>query len=377
MIYVVEKGDTLYSIEVRFGVPAQQVAYDNQVEQERSLVPGEALLLQGVPPLPESAGPLEASGYAYPYIAQPVLTEALRHIDEFLLFSYGFTVYGDLLPPAGKELDLIEQSWRAGTEPYLVLTPFGTDGRFNNYLVKLAVTDDTVRRNLIDNLLYTVRDKGYAGVDVDFEYILPEDREAYAAFVGELRAVMNANGYQVSVALVPKTSASQAGLLYEGMDYRLLGENADWVFLMTYEWGYTYGPPMAVAPVNMVRRVLDYAVSEIPPRKIMMGIPNYGYDWPLPYVRGETQARLIGNVEAVRIAAENGADIQFDETAKSPYFRYWKDGTEHEVWFEDVRSMEAKYKTAGEYGFRGVGYWNLMRPFRANWLLLEEMTRQE
>lgn len=131
---------------------------------------------------------------------------------------------------------------------------------------------------------------------------------------------------------------------------------------------------MAVAPIDKVRKVLDYAVTEIPADKIMMGIPNYGYDWTLPFVRGTSAAKLIGNVEAVRIAAEQGAEIQFDETAQSPWFRYEKEGLVHEVWFEDVRSMEVKLRTASDYGFRGVGYWNLMRPFRANWLLLEEMS---
>lgn len=374
MIYVVRRGDTLYQIAEKYNIAADQIAYDNQIS--RSLVPGEALLLRGVEPELASIRKMQISGYAYPFIERTVLQEALYYIDELLVFSYGFTVTGELIPPVYNDLPLIEQTWQTGAEPYLVLTPFGVDGRFNNYLVKLAVTDQTVQQNLINQLLYTVQDRGYAGVDVDFEYILPEDREAYAAFVGNLRTVMNGNGYRVSAALAPKTSADQPGLLYEGMDYRSLGENADWVFLMTYEWGYTYGPPMAVAPIDKVRQVLDYAVQEIPVQKIMMGIPNYGYDWELPYVRGTTRARLIGNVEAVRIAAENGAEIQFDETAQSPWFRYERDGIMHEVWFEDVRSMEVKLRTASDYGFRGVGYWNLMRPFRANWLLIEDMTEQ-
>lgn len=374
MIYLVKPGDTLYGIAEQYGISPEQIAYDNQIN--RALVPGEALLLLHVEPEPEPVRRMELSGYAYPFIQTEVLQEALDTIEELLIFSYGFTVTGNLIPPAQDDLPLIRRAWQSGVRPYLVLTPFGEDGRFNNYLVKLAVTDETVQRNLMNRLLYTVQERGYAGVDVDFEYILPEDREPYAAFVGNLRTVMNENGYQVSVALAPKTSAEQPGLLYEGMDYRRLGESADWVFLMTYEWGYTYGPPMAVAPINKVKQVLDYAVQEISPEKIMMGIPNYGYDWELPYVRGTTKARLIGNVEAVRIAAENGAEIQFDEIAESPWFRYERDGIVHEVWFEDVRSMEAKLRLASEYGFRGVGYWNLMRPFRANWLLVEDMMEQ-
>lgn len=127
---------------------------------------------------------------------------------------------------------------------------------------------------------------------------------------------------------------------------------------------------MAVAPLNMVRRVIEYAVTEIDNRKIDMGIPNYGYDWPLPYTRGETKATTIGNIEAVQIAINNNAAIMFDETSQSPYFRYFKDGVEHEVWFEDVRSINAKFNLLNEFNLRGTGYWTIMQWFRPNWELL-------
>ena len=139
----------------------------------------------------------------------------------------------------------------------------------------------------------------------------------------------------------------------------------------SYEWGYTYGPPMAVAPIASVRRVLDYAVSEIPPEKIFMGFPNSAYDWQLPFQAGETRAQLIGNEVAPLLAAEVGAEIRFDEVSQTPYFNYTlSDGTVHEVWFEDARSSLAKFSLVEEYGFRGLGYWNFMRPFAANFSLL-------
>ena len=183
----------------------------------------------------------------------------------------------------------------------------------------------------MDELLTSMTTQGFAGVDVDFEYILAEDRDLFTEFVAELRRRMNANGYRVSVALAPKTSADQPGLLYEGKDYRGLGEAADEVLLMTYEWGYKYGPAMAVAPLNKVRQVVEYALTEIPSEKILLGVPNYGYDWTLPFVRGESEAVTIGNVEAVQIAIANHAEIRFDELAESPFFTYEIEGIMHEV----------------------------------------------
>lgn len=129
---------------------------------------------------------------------------------------------------------------------------------------------------------------------------------------------------------------------------------------------------MAVAPINKVREVVDYAITEIPKEKINLGIPNYGYDWTLPFERGVSMAKTIGNVEAAQLAIENQVPILFDETAMSPYFYYTRNGAEHEVWFEDVRSMQAKFDLVREYELRGVGYWQIMQLFRANWLLLAD-----
>lgn len=313
-----------------------------------------------------------ANGYAYTYISPWVLEQTLPYLTELSVFSYGFSEEGYLLPPPSDDVWMIRRAEQEGALPVLTLTPFGADGQFNNNLISAVVNNPEAKERLFLQLAQVMEQKGYRGLDIDFEYIKAEDRDAFTAFVAEAAERMNARGYQVSVALAPKTSADQQGLLYEGKDYRALGEAANHVLLMTYEWGYKYGPNMAVAPLNMVRRVLDYAVTEIIPEKIMLGIPNYGYDWPLPFERGVTEAVTIGNVEAVQIAIRNGAQIQFDPVAASPYFQYWTGGIQHEVWFEDVRSLREKFALITEYGLRGCGYWQIMRLFRANWLLLAD-----
>lgn len=131
---------------------------------------------------------------------------------------------------------------------------------------------------------------------------------------------------------------------------------------------------MAVAPLPSVRRVLDYAVTEIPPEKIFLGVPNYGYDWPLPFVQGTTRAQSISNQRAIELAREYNVAIQYDENAQSPFFHYTDaGGTVHEVWFEDARSLDAKLRLIAEYGFRGAGFWNVMRPFSQTWLVLDSL----
>lgn len=370
-IYVVKTGDTVDSIAAAFGVSADALVYYNQIPYPYRLAIGQAVLIT-TPSEEKYKRTITANGYAYPFISPYVLRETLPALTFLSVFSYGFTADGDLLFPLLDDNFMIVLAKEYGAAPIMTLTPFGPDGHFSNYLITAVVNNPAAKENLIRQIVAALPARGFEGVDVDFEYILASDREAFVQFVTELRAAVNVLGYPVSVALAPKTSDTQPGLLYEGKDYAALGAAADSVLLMTYEWGYTYGPPMAVAPLNKVREVVEYAVTRIPPEKIDLGIPNYGYDWPLPYERSVTHAQTIGNVEAVQLAIENNAQILFDEVAMSPHFSYEKEGILHEVWFEDVRSLREKFRLVEKYFLRGVGYWQIMQLFRANWVLLAD-----
>lgn len=417
-IHIVQENETITSIAAQYGVSVARIQYDNQLSAEESLVIGQALVIQipdtihiveagqdiqdvavqyGVSELQiyrnnpyllqedilqegeslviqfqtNKIGSMYVDGYAYPYISDAVLNETLLYLSYFSIFSYGFTEDGELIPIEDERL--LESALGAGVLPMLVLTPFGSNGNFSNVLVNTLMENDEVQTAIIENLYRTVVEKNYSGVNVDFEYILAEDRERYVEFIKRLRERFSPEGYLVSVCLAPKISADQLGLLYEGIDYQGLGEAADYVLCMTYEWGYTYGPAMAVSPIHKVREVLDFAVSQIPSEKILMGMSNYGYDWTLPYVRGESKARTIGNIEAIQIARENNAVIQFDEVAQAPYFRYTLDGQEHEVWFEDARSINARLQLVAEYGLKGVAFWQLMKLFRVNFIVLSDL----
>ncbi len=375
-IYVVKPGDSVDSIAQSYGVLVDALIYNNQLAYPYRLAIGQALLL---PPkitdgnLPKRSA--YAGGYAYPYIQTDTLEETLPWLSGLYVFSYGFTMDGNLVAPYPDDAFMIRLAKENDARPILTLTPRDAENAFNNFLIHEVLNSETKVATLVDQLVDTVLEKGFQGVDLDFEYILPQDRQAYVDFVQKVRDAIHAIGYKVSVALAPKTSAEQKGTLYEGKDYPGLGMAADSVLLMTYEWGYTYGPPMAVAPIHEVRRVVEYAVSEIEPAKINLGIPNYGYDWTLPYVRGTSRATAISLQRAVETAIENDAVIQFDPVAMSPHFTYEKDGLTHEVWFEDVRSIREKFGLITEYGLQGAIYWQIMQFFRPNWILMDDTFR--
>ncbi len=417
IIYIVKSGDTPIQIARRYGVNLRSLLADNGLSERDSLVVGQAIVVQipeiihkvttgetlfsiagqydttiyqllrnnyylkGSPSLSlgdeiviryenqGEKGDFITNSYAYPYIEDSLLREQMPYLSYFTPFTYGLSVTGNLLPLEDAQLLQITNEYP--TRPLLHLSTLTEQGNFSNERASIIFNNPAQQEQLINEILATVQEKGFAGVDVDFEFIYPEERYDYITFLQNLRLRLNPLGYPLLSALAPKTSDTQRGVLYEGHDYAGIGAATNAVLLMTYEWGYTFGPPLAVAPIQNVRKVVDYALTRISREKILLGIPTYGYDWTLPYQAGNPGAPSLSPVEAVDLARRFGAEIQFDEVAKSPWFRYTDDeGNLHEVWFEDARSIQAKLSLAREYNLRGIGYWNSMREFPQNWVVL-------
>lgn len=369
-VHAVQPGETLASIAAAYGTSVRQLWRNNwPLGGMEDLSPGQVLVISY---WDERLGTASFNGYAYPYIDPALLSAQLPYVTYLTPFTYGISAGGGLLPL--EDDAMLSAARQRGTAPVMHLSTLTESGQFDTQRAEVVLTDFEVQDRLVAEVLQTVLRKGFAGLDVDFEYLPGELAEAYAAFLSRLQRLLHSRGLFVWAALAPKTSASQPGLLYEGHNYAAVGTATDGVLLMTYEWGYIYGPPMAVAPLPNVRAVLDYAITEIPAEKIFLGIPNYGYDWSLPFIQGVTRAQSISNQRAIELAVEYGIAIQYDETAQSPFFHYTDaGGTVHEVWFEDARSMSAKLRLIAEYGFQGGGFWNLMRPFSQTWLVLDAL----
>ncbi len=305
------------------------------------------------------------NGYGYPSISPIVLEQWISDLTNIYTFSYGVNRDGSLTDLRDYRLTSVAEA--AGVGTVMVLTPFNEQGQFSNEIAEEILRSPEARQNLIEGILATLLDKNMSGVDFDFEFIKKEKSTLYVSLVQETAQRLHPYGLTTTVALAPKTSAGQEGLLYSGHDYAGMGQSADYTLLMTYEWGYTYGPPMAVAPINKVREVLEYGLTEIPAEKILMGIPNYGYDWTLPFVKGESIARKITIEDGFAIAESYGVEILYDEEAQAPYFTYIdEDNLEHIVWFENQYSLSAKLSLIEEYGLAGAAYWNIMSYYPGN-----------
>jgi spore germination protein len=418
VIYTVKPGDTIFKLSRLYGIPEQKIMEDNQIQNPQQLVVGRAIVLMTdnvkhtvgtgqslysiaamygtsvdrlldanpqitdpslilpgqvltIPVTSQKLGSILVNGYVFPRVNRNTLERTLPNLSFVSIFSYMVGADGSISPM--EDEPVIAASRAKNTAPFMVITNLRTEGGFSSEIANAVLSNSRVQDILLRNITNTLKQKNYYGLNIDFEYINPSDRENYNNFLRKTAALLRPMGYVISTSIAPKTSASQPGLLYEAHDYPVHGEVVDYVIPMTYEWGYTYGPARPVAPLNLVEQVIEYAVSVIPANKILMGIPNYGYDWTLPFVQGSS-ARPLTNPGAVNLASQVGARILYDEEAQSPHFDYYaSDGKKHTVWFEDARSIRAKLELANRYGLAGVSYWTANSYFSQNWLVLSSL----
>ena len=277
-IHVVRPGDTLFSIARQYGVEASRLLTDNQLPDPSRLTPGQALVVQfprevyrvrqgdtlsgvareaGLSPrallrnnpqlrgesalLPgqelvlsyqqEKQETLSVNGYAYPFIDRGLLQRTLPYLTCLTPFTYGFTEQGDLVPL--EDRGLLAPAQEMGVAALMHLSTLTREGGFSNELAHIVLNDAQVQDVLMEQLLAVLREKGYQGLDVDFEYVQARDAAAYGAFIARLRRRLSPLDLPVIAALAPKVYDEQPGLLYQGHDYRLISQAADQVLLMT------------------------------------------------------------------------------------------------------------------------------------------------
>jgi spore germination protein len=418
-IYVVKVGDSIWSLSRRFRVTQESILEANGLQAEDQLVVGQALVIPSVeiryivkdgdslsviarrfrisendirqingninfemlrkgmiiriPEKKKNYGYIEVNGFIQPSNAQHE-REVLRDTIEFMTYISPFShqIKQDASLTQLDDDTITNIAVANKVAPLLSITNI-SGANFDTALIHKILSDNSLQQKLIGNILTLLKAKRYLGVIIDFERIPPEDRELYNNFLRKVVLALHPN-YMVATALAPKTYDIKEGSWHGAHDYKAHGQIVDFSVIMTYEWGWSGGPPMAVAPLNEVEKVINFALSVMPAKKIMMGMPLYGYDWTLPYVPGGEFAESIGNDEAVRRAAKYNAEIKYDIKAQSPFYNYIDENRrQHQVWFEDARSVMAKYRLVNRLGLRGVSYWVLAQPFVQNFYVLDNM----
>lgn len=417
-IHVIKPGETLWTISRAYGVPMNIIIETNQVPNPNNLVVGQTIVIPDLARyhwmrpgenlyqisnhynvsikdlmrvnrisnpyqipvgynlfIPRQTRPtVDVGAYVDLNITGENSPQEVDKVGENLTFLsvFSYAVNRDGTLTSIQDQSTINAAYKDKVAPLMVLTNY-EDGSFSKDLATHILSSEQLQDKVLDEAIRIMDQKGYLGLDFDFEYLGAENRERYNQFLRKAAARLREKGYFISTALAPKISDEQEGILYEGHDYKAHGEIVDFIFFMTYEWGWSGGPPMPVAPIDQVRRVMEYAVANVPKNKIMMGIPLYGYDWTLPYIPGGRWAKAIDHQEAIELAVKYKARIKYDTKAQAPHFNYVdEEGKAHKVWFDDARSIQAKFNLVKELGIRGFFYWVLGNEFPQNWLLVQD-----
>ena len=344
--YKVKENDTFQSLEEEYDIPISKIKSINNISK---LTIGETITFD----YKTNKYKGYVNGYCYQNLSEGTLNKYNKYLSTISPFAYKVKDDGTL------DNFIIGNNIKNDNLPkVMVIANIKEKGGFSSEITHKILNDRRIKSILINNIIFEIKKENYKLLNVDFEYVNEDDKEAFIEFIIDMKAKLNEINKELSVCLAPKTSSFQKGLLYEAHDYQKIGKIADYLIIMTYEWGYTYGEPMAISPLPQVKDVIKYAKTVIPKEKIIMGIPNYGYDWTLPYKKG-TAADSLSITEAMELALEEKVEIKHSKAYLTPYFNYKKDNVNHVVHFDDALSYKEKIELAIKENIGGISIWTL------------------
>ncbi|MEH7442187.1 LysM peptidoglycan-binding domain-containing protein [Bacillus sp. JJ1122] len=360
--YKIKSGDTLWKLSIQFSTTVISIMNANP-----GLDPNRMYIGQNIN-IPSPIKPQMATlGFIVPSSLPSFLSwfDALATKLTFLaIVNYTFTNEGYAFAIIDDSA-YVTKSKEKNVIPMLVLQNTTPDG-FSKELAGTVLGNPVYRKNLIASLVNLANQRGFGGISIDLEFVPPPQREDFNLFLRELKVAMETLILHVNVHA--KTEDIPTNPIIGAYDYKAIGEIADVVAVMTIDYGYPGGPPDPITPLWWLALVIRYSLSLIPADKLQIALALYGND----KVVGTNQTKSLSGLQAQNLAITTGSIIQFDQAAKSPWFRYWKGTEEHIVWFEDIRSYIEKYRQIDLYQLFGTTYWQMSLPAPQNWAYLEK-----
>jgi spore germination protein len=275
-----------------------------------------------------------------------------NHMDQVVIFGWGFDAKGDLI---GQDQNLVKGL--TGVQKRVLLFANLNQAGFSRAVAQAILNDPQVQARAIDAMLAKATQFGVAGIQIDFEDIAPADRQAYTNFLKRVKEKTQPKGLTLSAAVPAKTGDTRTG--WGGaFDYPAIGQIVDYLYIMAYDEHWSGGPPGPVASLNWTEKVVRYAAGVIPTQKIVLGIPFYGYDWPVNGQAG-AKARAFGSGRMTSRMAESSASVKWDPVAAENVATYKAAEGDRVVWFPDQRSLDAKLRVAYQYNLKGIAIWRL------------------
>jgi spore germination protein len=353
-----------------YQVPLMQILRNNPFLSDRdSLYPGETITISYDT---DKIGKLSIGGYVYSYVDRDILRKTLPFLTFLTVFDYRVDANGNLNDLDDQEV--VDMAKEFGVLPMMLVSTLSEQGIGSAETAFAILNNPDVQDNMIDNIIATIKAKGYLGLNQYFQYIDTETKNQFESFIIKMSTRLRSEGLRFTITITPRVNIERTEVTYETIDYSTISQYVDAILLLSYDWGYSFGAPASAAPINIVREIINRVIQIAPSDKFVLGMPVIGYDWELPYVPGYTMANAITFDTAIQIAVDNGVPIQFNEVAASPYFYYNSvDGTLHNIWFKDARSIEKITGLVPEYGLQGLSIWNNMYFFTQMWFVINNL----
>jgi spore germination protein YaaH len=249
------------------------------------------------------------------------------------------------------------------------------------------LSDSAAQQIMIASLLQQAKLHGYLGIQFDFEDISWTDRDALSTLVKQTADALHAAGLQLSIATVPNAPGYPgAGAFSRWMyadwrgayDLKALAQSVDLICLMTYDQQSRWTTPGPVAGWQWTIDNLNYALQFVPPQKLSLGIPLYGYHWfagdPVmkDQERPNSTADYISEPDAMLLAQEYKGIPQWDSVDHTAWFYIYRDQLREWVFYTDAHTFEDRYKLAQEHGLEGFCSWVLGTEDPEIWKLLPD-----
>lgn len=363
--YIVQEGDTLGGIADQFGVTVMQLLRNNPYLSDRDrLYVGESLVITYAT---DKLGSVAIDGYAYPFIDRNTLKKTLPYLTHLTIYSYKLTEDGELITI--HDTELIEYAKYYGVAPIMMVTSLGTTGSEETSVFHAVLSDKEKQTIVINQVLDLLQQKGYHGVNINTPYILPEDRASYVEFISNFSKRIKEAGFHVAVSFSLSAFELLTGTIYEGLEYKKIGEYVDNTILISYEWASAVGVPSGIVSFDTLQHYISHILEFIPAQEVLIGMPSIGYLWELPYVAGVTKGMSINYNTAIQLAKEHNVPVQYDDNTESAFIHYIT-CNEYIARFRDARSVNSYASLVPNMGLSGLGIWNIMIFFPQMWLVI-------
>jgi spore germination protein len=364
--YIVQEGDTLESIALSQQTDIMELLRNNPVLSNRDLYIDEELVINYTD---KKTAAIETNGFAFPFIDISILRKTLPYLTYLTIYAYQVTHDGSLIEVDDTEIIQMARNYRVA--PIMYITTLMDRNNIDTEIAHLLVSNMELQNAFIDNVLLTLQNKNYYGVNMDTPYIQPLDSQLYVKFIETLTKRLNSKGFSVTVTIAPSIFEAATGITYKGIDYAGLSQAANTVlYQLTYEWKSPHYLPISILPFDTVLHALTEAAAQFSPLKTILGITNIGYVWEFPYFSAITEANFINYHSAIELANDTGSAIQLNAPSHSAYFRYIEDTREYMAWFKDIRAISSLIAYSQELDMRGISIWNIMYFLTNIWLFI-------